>query len=94
MIRSSGLKPDFVAEAGTVDAMIELMAARIGACILPQRIPERLLSPHDLRKVSIGKPTMTRMVVMIIGEDRSHSTLIRKFLETALETAKTTSDSS
>lgn len=94
MIHSSGLKPDFVAEAETVDAMIELVAAGIGACILPQRIPQRQLSQHGLRKVRIGKPAMSRVVVMIAREDRSHSALARRFLETALETAKTTSDGS
>lgn len=94
MIHSSGLKPDFVAEAETVDSMIELVAAGIGACILPQRIPDRQLSQHGLRKVRIGKPAMSRMVVMITREDRSHSALANKFLEAALEIAKTTPDGS
>lgn len=92
MIQSSGLRPEYVAEAETVDAMIELAAAGIGACILPQRIPQRQLGPHGLRKVRIGKPAMSRMVVMISRQDRSHSALTRAFLEAALATAKTTPD--
>lgn len=92
MIHSSGLKPYFAAEAETVDSMIELVAVGMGACILPQRIPDRQLSRHGLRKIRIGKPAMSRMVVMITREDRSHSALAKRFLETALEIAKTTSD--
>ncbi|CAN7334794.1 LysR family transcriptional regulator [Variovorax sp. LjRoot178] len=94
MIHSSGLKPEFVAEAETVDAMLELVSAGMGACILPQRIPSRQLSQHGLRKVAIGKPAMSRMVVLITREDRNHSALTRRFLETALEVAKTTPDGS
>lgn len=94
MIHSSGLNPSFVAQAETVDAMLELVAAGMGACILPRRIPDRQLSQHGLRKVAIGKPAMSRMVVTITREDRSHSALARKFLETALEIAKATADDS
>lgn len=92
MIHASGLRPEFVAEAETVDAMLELVAAGIGACILPQRIPEKQLSQQGLRKVAIGSPLMSRMVVMITREDRKHSALTQRFLETPLETARAASD--
>ncbi|WP_054488742.1 LysR family transcriptional regulator, partial [Achromobacter sp. 2789STDY5608621] len=50
MIHSAGLQPEFVAEAETIDAMLKLVSSGVGACILPSRIPQKLLTDYGLRK--------------------------------------------
>lgn len=87
MIHSSGLAPTFVAEAETVDALLELVASGVGACILPSRIPDKLLGDHRLRKVPIDKPLLRRRVVAIVRADRPVPPLVEKLIATAVDAA-------
>jgi DNA-binding transcriptional LysR family regulator len=87
MIHSSGLAPTFVAEADTVDALLELVASGIGACILPMRIPDKLLGDHRLRKVAISYPPLRRRVVAIVRSDRPVPPLVEKLIATAVDIA-------
>ncbi len=41
MVESAGLQPTYVAEAETVDAILKLVSAGVGDCILPCRLPDR-----------------------------------------------------
>lgn len=88
MMHSSGLNPMIVAEAETIDALLELVSYGVGACILPSRIPDKALSELALRKVAIAKPTLRRRVVLIVRSDRNPSPLVRDFIESALIVAR------
>lgn len=88
MIHSSGLQPQFVAEAETIDAMLKMVSSGMGACILPERVPQRLLMQYQLRKIPITNPPMCRRVVVISRQDRNDSALVRRLVETALEVAE------
>jgi DNA-binding transcriptional LysR family regulator len=84
MLEGGGFKPDFAAEAETIDAMLRLVASGVGACILPLRMPESIIAEHRLKKVRIAKPVMKRRVVAIVRSDRHPSGLIKQLLETAV----------
>lgn len=70
-------KLDYVAsaETDTVDAALELVSAGMGTCLLPSRIPDRLLADYKLRKVAIAGPQLARKVVAIHKEGRRLSPL-------------------
>jgi DNA-binding transcriptional LysR family regulator len=84
MLEGGGLAPVFSAEAETIDAMLRLVASGVGACILPSRMPENIISYYRLKKVRIAKPMMKRRVVAIVRSDRPPSGLIKQLLETAI----------
>jgi DNA-binding transcriptional LysR family regulator len=87
MVHSSGLQPTFVAEAETVDALLELVSSGVGACILPQRIPDQILGDHRLRKVVIEKPLLRRRVVVITHNQRAVSPLVQALVAVAIAAA-------
>jgi DNA-binding transcriptional LysR family regulator len=84
MLEGGGLKPDFAAEAETIDAMLRLVASGVGACVLPSRMPENIIGDYRLKKVRIAKPVMKRRVVAIVRSDRHPSGLIKQLLEAAV----------
>lgn len=88
MIHSSGLQPEFVAEAETVDAMLRLVSSGVGACILPARIPDALLANYALHKTLIERPLMRRRVVAVIRADRPASPLVDGLLRCAEHIAR------
>lgn len=88
MIHSSGLNPHFVVEAETVDAMLEMVASGVGACILPKRLADRVLSQYQLRKVQIGNPLMRRRVVAIERIDRHELAVMKQLMLTAIAVAR------
>jgi len=83
MIHSAGLQPEFVAEAETIDAMLKLVSSGVGACILPSRIPEKLLTDYGLRKVGIRSPVLRRRVVAITPGQRQPLPLVAELLACA-----------
>jgi DNA-binding transcriptional LysR family regulator len=83
MLENDGLQLEFAAEADTVDAMLGLVASGVGACVLPQRIPDNVIKDHGLKKVQIANPLMKRRVVAIVRGDRDPSGLVKQLLETA-----------
>lgn len=87
MIHRGGLAPTFVAEAETIDAMLKLVSSGVGDCILPSRIPEKLLLEYELRKLPISQPLMRRRVVLITNRSRHSSSLITDLLECATRVA-------
>ncbi|ARB46393.1 MULTISPECIES: LysR family transcriptional regulator [Alloalcanivorax] len=84
MLQSGGLKPIYVAEAETIDAMLKLVSSDVGACILPGRIPDALLADYQLRKVRIVNPLLRRKVVAISPGKRSSLPLAEDLLQCAL----------
>lgn len=83
MIHSAGLQPEFMAEAETIDAMLKLVSSGVGACILPSRIPEKLLTDYGLRKVAIRSPVLRRRVVAITPGQRQPLPLVAELLACA-----------
>lgn len=88
MIHSAGLQPEFVAEAETIDAMLKLVSSGVGACILPSRIPQKLLTDYGLRKVAVGSPVLRRRVVAITLAQRQPLPLVRELLDCARRIAR------
>lgn len=83
MIHSAGLEPEFVAEAETIDAMLKLVSSGVGACILPSRIPDKLLTEYGLRKVRVRSPILRRRVVAITLANRQPLPLVGELLAVA-----------
>jgi LysR family transcriptional regulator, transcription activator of glutamate synthase operon len=84
MLEGGGLRPEFAAEAETIDAMLRLVSSGVGACVLPWRMPDGIIKDYGLKKVRIGKPVMRRRVVAIVRGDRHPTGLIKQLLETAI----------
>jgi len=87
MLRSAVRKLQIVAEAETVDAMLQLVASGVGACVLPSRIPDRVIAEHDLTKISIASPVLMRRIVAVTRKDRPPSPLVQELLQLAMEAA-------
>lgn len=88
MIHSAGLQATYVAEAETIDAMLELVSSGVGSCILPSRIPDRLLADYGLRKVSIERPALRRRVVVISSTGKAMAPLTSDLLACVLQVAE------
>ena len=87
MVHSAGITPHFAAEAETVDAMLKLVSSGVGLCILPCRIPEKLLVDYRLRKVPIARPMLRRRVVVIVKADKTLPPIVERLIETAMDIA-------
>ncbi|KAG0905657.1 hypothetical protein G6F31_021910 [Rhizopus arrhizus] len=72
-----------MAEAETIDAMLKLVSSGVGACILPSRIPEKLLTDYGLRKVGIRRPVLRRRVVASTPAQRQPLPLVAELLACA-----------
>lgn len=88
MIHSAGLQATYVAEAETIDAMLKLVSSGVGHCILPSRIPDRLLTDYGLRKVSIERPALRRRVVAISSTGKVMAPLTSDLLGCGLKVAE------
>lgn len=66
MLRSAGLEGQIVAEANTLEVVLQLVASGVGQCILPDRIPDRVLNEYRLVKNRHLTPPLKRRVVAII----------------------------
>ena len=80
MIQSAGLQPDFAAEAETIDAMLRLVSSGVGDCILPARIPDKLLDDYGLRKLPVTRPPLRRRVVAVTQAGKPRTPLLKEFL--------------
>lgn len=89
MVHSAGITPHFTAEAETVDAILKLVSSGVGACILPSRIPDKLLVDYRLRKVAIARPVLRRRVVVIVKADKTLPPIVERLIDTAMDIAAT-----
>ncbi|WP_417251892.1 LysR family transcriptional regulator [Castellaniella sp.] len=89
MLKSAGLDDRVVAVAETVDAMLQLSAAGIGACVLPAKIPTPLLRDYGLVKVTLQPPGLQRLVVVIVRRDIRSGSLARQLLDMAQTISRT-----
>lgn len=83
MLKSAGLDSYVVAEANTVEAMLRLVSAGIGSCILPQRIPSQSLAEYHLKKIALIAPVLMRRVVVIVRASTTTPSMARQLLEMA-----------
>ncbi len=84
MFTTSHLDLDVVAEAETIDAMLKLVASRVGVCILPLRLPDKLLGNYGLKKFLIDRPRLRRRVIAIFRTGKRGSPLVDELIVTAL----------
>lgn len=80
MIQSAGLQPVFSAEAETIDAMLKLVSSGVGDCILPSRMPAKLLADYGLHKLPVERPLLRRRVVMVTQTGKKLAPLMLEFL--------------
>lgn len=83
MLKSAGLDGRVVAEANTVEAMLQLVSSGIGSCVLPERIPSHLLADYQLTKVAVSAPILMRRVVAIVRRNATAPSMARQLLEMA-----------
>lgn len=89
MLESAGLLPTYVAEAETVDAILKLVSAGVGDCILPCRLPDKLLNEYGLCKLKIRSPLLRRRMVAVTNAARHALPLADTLLASALQVART-----
>ncbi|OYR24866.1 hypothetical protein CEV33_4653 [Brucella grignonensis] len=63
--------------------MLRLVAVGVGVCVLPERIPDRLIADLGCRKVRIVRPRMRRLVVAIMRNDKATVPLSRDLIRAA-----------
>ncbi|MGB3289337.1 MAG: LysR family transcriptional regulator [Burkholderiaceae bacterium] len=83
MLKSADLDDVVVAEANTIDAMLQLVSLGIGGCILPEHTPSGLLDDHGLTKLPLAQPLLQRRVVAIVRNTGTVPTLAQQLLEMA-----------
>ncbi len=83
MLKSANLDALVVAEANTIDAMLQLVSLGIGGCILPEHTPSRLLDDHGLAKLPLIAPILQRRVVAIVRSTGTVPLLAQQLLEMA-----------
>jgi DNA-binding transcriptional LysR family regulator len=83
MLKSAGLDGRVVAEAETIDAMLQLVSSGIGSCILPEQIPSQLLAEYHLAKLPLVRPVLKRRVVAIVRNNAPAPSMARQLLEMA-----------
>lgn len=89
MLHTRAFNATVAAEVETVDAMLKLVSVTNGQCILPSRIPEKLLREYQLTRVPIEEPLMRRRIVAITRRGRPLSAMTSLMLEIARESAST-----
>lgn len=87
MLHSAGLQPKITAMAETVDSMLRLAASGIGACVLPWRMPGKMLAEYGVRRLPIASPAMRRRVVVITQAGRVSAPLRDDLLQCAMRIA-------
>ena len=88
MLNGAGVRATYVAEAETIDAMLQLVSSGVGDCILPWRIPDRLLADYGLCKADVSHPGLRRWVVAIAPTKKSLPPMAAHFMDCAMEAAE------
>lgn len=86
MLESAGLGPRIVAEANTIDAVLQLASLNIGSCVLPRHISARLIGDYGLIKLPLAQPGLQRRVVAIVRNTVPIPALARNLLDMAVTT--------
>jgi DNA-binding transcriptional LysR family regulator len=83
MLHTGGFDATVAAEVETVDAMLRLASMTSGQCVLPDRIPTKLLQEYHLVRVRIARPLMVRRVVGIARRGRAQAPLSALMIDMA-----------
>jgi DNA-binding transcriptional LysR family regulator len=94
MLSGKGIDFKVAAEVETVDAMLKLVSITSGQCVLPDRIPTKLLREYRLVHVKIVSPLLRRRIVAITRHGRSPTTLSTLMLNIARSGSAVTDPSS
>ena len=86
MLHANGLDANVAAEVETVDAMLKLASLTCGQCVLPDRIPTKLLQEYHLTRIRIVGPALERSIVAITRRSRVKTALSVLMLEIACKT--------
>jgi DNA-binding transcriptional LysR family regulator len=81
-LRLVGFPPHYALRKMIHSAGLQVSSG-VGACILPSRIPEKLLTDYGLRKVGIRSPVLRRRVVAITPAQRQPLPLVAELLACA-----------
>ena len=84
MLHSSGVDFEVAAEVETVASMLELVSSGIGSCILPERLPTKLLHDYGLFKVPIAQPILVRRLAMIVRQGVPVSPVVQVMIDVAV----------
>jgi DNA-binding transcriptional LysR family regulator len=87
MLHTKEFDATVAAEVETVDAMLRLVSLTNGHCILPNRIPAKLLQEYELVMVKIEQPLMRRRIVAVTRRGRPLSAMTSLMLQIAREVA-------
>lgn len=85
MLHRAKLDTNVVAEVDTVDAMLRLVACKLGVCVLPDRIPESEVRELHLTRKTIANSNLRRRVVCIVKDDAPLSPICRALVGMAKE---------
>lgn len=83
MLETGRLLYEVAAEVETLDNMLQLVSMTRGHCILPDYLPSEILRNHQLLRIHIDKPYLSRRIVAITRRDRPRTALTRLMLEIA-----------
>lgn len=83
MLKTAGLDHQVVAEANTIDAVLQLVSSGMGSCVLPERIPQKVLAEYGLKKLAIAAPLLKRRVVAIVRHNIPADSMAWKLFEMA-----------
>ena len=84
MLRSAHLDGQIVAEANTLEIILRLVSSGVGLCILPGRLPTRMLKERNLVKNPHITPALSRRVVAVVRQN-TVGPLARKLFDSARE---------
>lgn len=87
MLHGRAFDAKVAAEVDSMDAMLKLVSLTNGQCILPMRIPSRLLGEYGLTRIPIAAPVMRRRIVAVTRRERPLSALAALLLAIARELA-------
>ncbi|MBU9323151.1 LysR family transcriptional regulator [Burkholderia gladioli] len=87
MLHGRAFDAKVAAEVDSMDAMLKLVSLTNGQCILPMRIPSRLLGKYGLTRIPIAAPVMRRRIVAVTRRERPLSALAALLLAIARELA-------
>jgi DNA-binding transcriptional LysR family regulator len=83
MLETGDLSYEVAAEVETVDNMLQLVSMTRGYCILPDHLPSEILRNHQLLRIHLAKPHLSRRIVAITRRDRPRTALTALMLEIA-----------
>ncbi|MEZ5646063.1 MAG: LysR family transcriptional regulator [Burkholderiaceae bacterium] len=80
-VRPRGIKPQVLAEVGTVSTVMKMVSQGMGYTILPDTVIRTLGSGYQLRKVRLGPPMLRNTLKLAVPRSGPMSRLVRETLQ-------------